>query len=90
MGKPPSHMSPSQRAKMDAAKLKAREERRLAMAGGVGPGSYHPQKPGGTGLNLSGSSAFRSSTPRISSNHTFGADTIHDAFIVTWLNAVER
>ena len=69
-------MSPSQRAKVDAAKLRAREERRLAQMGGVGPASYDPRRPGGTASGLCGSSAFRSSTPRISSGKNFGSDTL--------------
>jgi hypothetical protein len=68
-------MTPSQRARMDAAKIKAREEKRLAQ-GGIGPGSYEPRRPGSTSYNLCGSTAFKSTTPRASRDRQMGSDTI--------------
>ena len=72
----PTHkMSPSQRAKVDAEKMRIKEEKRRE-GGGVGPGSYEPNKPGTSQkVNLCGSTSFRSTTPRVS-NRVMGSDTM--------------
>jgi len=55
------HASPSQRAKADAERRKARSARRLQQSS-PGPGAYDAKLPPTPGLELAGSSAFKSKT----------------------------
>ena len=54
----PGHMlSPSKRAALDAARIKARQAK---LAQGPGPGSYDVRPPQSSTTDLAGSTAFRS------------------------------
>jgi len=68
-------MSPSQRKKYDEQRIREREEKRAERMGGIGPGSYEPRGVSASRLNMTGSSAFRSTTPR-SASRAFGSDTM--------------
>ena len=73
-------MSPSQRKKYDEARIREKEEKRIERMGGIGPGSYEPSGVSSSRVNMTGSTAFRSTTPRSTSANgaarPFGADSM--------------